>query len=92
VNVKFLSPATLSKKVERYQRRIGAHSKEKLVQFRVHPDLATFLYDERAERLEALEKQYDLTVDLRDDPRLRRDDIRVIFPRTRKDVTSEFQG
>ncbi len=89
---KVLSLASLAMKVERYLRRIGAHSKEKLVQFRVHPDFATFLYDERAERLESLEKQYDLTLDLRDDPRLRRDDIRIMFPRTRKDVTAEFQG
>ena len=25
-------------------------------------------------------------------PRLRRDDVRIVFPRTRKDVTAEFQG
>ena len=83
---------TLVMKFERYLRRVGAHSKEKHVQIRVHPDLASFIYDERSERLEVLEKQFGLTVDLRDDPRLRRDDIRVIFPRTRKDVTDEFQG
>jgi len=87
-----LSLPSLAMKVERYLRRIGAHSKEKLVQIRIHPDVATFLYDERAERLAALEKQYGLVLDLRDDPRMRLDDLRVIFPRLRKDVTSEFQG
>jgi ribonuclease G len=89
---KILSFPSLAMKVERYLRRIGAHSKEKNIQLRVHPELATFLYDERSERLAALEKQLDLRVDLRDDPRLRRDDIRIVFPRTRKDVTTEFQG
>ncbi|MDM7916718.1 MAG: ribonuclease E/G, partial [Candidatus Eisenbacteria bacterium] len=89
---KVLSLPSLAMKIERYIRRVGAHSKEKLVQFRVHPELATFLYDERAERIAALEKQLGITVDLRDDPRLRRDDIRIVFPRSRKDVTSEFEG
>ncbi len=89
---KIPSLPTLSMKVERYISRIGAHAKEKHVQLRVHPELATFLFDQRSQRLDALEKQLGLTVDLRDDPRLRRDDIRIIFPRTRKDVTDEFQG
>jgi ribonuclease G len=89
---KIPSLATLSMKIERYISRIGAHAKEKHVQFRVHPELATFLFDERSQRLDALERQLGLTVDLRDDPRLRRDDIRIVFPRTRKDVTDEFQG
>jgi ribonuclease G len=89
---KVLSLPSLAMKIERYLRRIGAHSKEKNVQLRVHPELATFLYDERTERLAALENHLGLRVDLRDDPRLRRDDVRIVFPRTRKDVTSEFQG
>lgn len=89
---KVLSLASLAMRVDRFLRRISAHSKEKRVQLRVHPDLATFLYDERSESLDELERQLDLIVDLRDDPRLRRDDIRIVFPRTRKDVTAEFQG
>ncbi len=86
------SMQTLAMKFERYLRRIGARSKEKHVQIRVHPDLATYLYDERAEGIEALEKRFGLTVDIRDDPRLRTEDIRILFPRIRKDVTDEFQG
>jgi ribonuclease G len=83
---------TLAMKFERYLSRIGARSKEKHVQLRIHPELATYLYDERAERIEGIETRYGLTVDIRDDPRLQRDDIRILFPRTRKDVTDEFQG
>jgi len=89
---KVLSLASLAMRIDRTLRRISAHTKEKRVQLRVHPDLATFLYDERSERLDALERELDMVLDLRDDPRLRRDDVRIIFPRTQKDVTAEFQG
>ncbi|MBD3163416.1 MAG: Rne/Rng family ribonuclease [Candidatus Eisenbacteria bacterium] len=89
---KVLSCASLAMKVDRFLRRIAAHSKERHIQLRVHPELATYLYDERSETLASQEKQLGLTVDLRDDPRLRRDDIRIWFPRLRKDVTAEFQG
>ncbi len=87
---KVLSPNSVLMKVDRFLRRISAHSKEKQIQLRLHPDAATYLFDARSERLEELEKELGLRVDIREDPRMRRDDIRVVFPRTQKDVTAEF--
>jgi ribonuclease G len=89
---KVLSFPSLAMKVERTLWRVGASAKEKLVQLRVHPELATYLYDERSDRIEDLERQYGMTIDLRDDPRLRRDEIRIYLPRIRKDVTAEYHG
>jgi ribonuclease G len=88
---KILSGNSVAMRVDRFLRRIAAHSKEKNIQLRLHPDAATHLFDIRAERLEQLEKELGLKVDVREDPRLRRDDIRIIFPRVQKDVTAEFQ-
>lgn len=87
---KILSGNSIAMRVDRFLRRIAAHSKEKNVQLRLHPDAATHLFDVRAERLEELEKELGLKVDIREDPRLRRDDVRIIFPRLQKDVTEEF--
>ena len=87
---KILSGNSVAMRVDRFLRRIAAHSKEKNVQLRLHPDAATHLFDVRAERLEELEKELGLKVDVREDPRLRRDDVRIIFPRLQKDVTYEF--
>ena len=87
---KILSGNSVAMRVDRFLRRIAAHSKEKNVQLRLHPDAATHLFDVRAERLEELEKELGLKVDVREDPRLRRDDVRIIFPRLQKDVTDEF--
>jgi ribonuclease G len=87
---KVLSLNSVLMKVDRFLRRVSAHSKEKQIQLRLHPDAATFLFDTRSERLEQLEKELNLRVDVREDPRMRRDDIRVYFPRVQKDVTAEF--
>ncbi|MFH1143550.1 MAG: Rne/Rng family ribonuclease [Candidatus Eisenbacteria bacterium] len=89
---KTLSLPATAMRVERSLRRVGARTKEKEVQVRVHPDLAVHLFDARGQRLERLERQYGITVDLREDPRLRRDEIRILFPRMNKDVTADFSG
>jgi ribonuclease G len=89
---KILSLASAAMRLERSLRRVGAHSKERDVQLQIHPDLAVYMLDQRAHRLEWLERQYGFTVDIREDPRLRHDEVRIYFPRLKKDVTSEFQG
>lgn len=86
---KVLSARSISLHVDRTLRRVAAHAKEKLVQLKMNPTIATYLF-ERSAHLEKLEKKLGLKVDIREDPRLRRDDIRVIFPRTRKDVTDDY--
>jgi ribonuclease G len=86
---KVLSLRSMALKVDRALRRVGAHTKEKLVQLRIHPDMATHLFD-RSEHMEELEKKLGIRVDIREDPRMRRDDLRVLFPRLKKDVTEEF--
>ena len=79
-------------RVERSLRRIGARTKEKEVQLWVSPDLAVWLFDARGDRLEALERRYGFIVDFQEDPRLRRDEFKIVFPRSKRDVTSEFEG
>ncbi len=87
---KVRSLASAAMKVERSLQRVGAHSGEKEVQLRVHPALAEYLFDQRGERLQRLERQYGLRIDIREDPRLRRDALNIYFPRMKKDVTADF--
>jgi ribonuclease G len=89
---RILSLPSSAMRLERSLRRVGAHSKERDVQLQLHPDLAVYILDQRAHRLEWLERQYGYIVDIREDPRLQRDEVRIYFPRLRKDVTAEFQG
>jgi hypothetical protein len=53
--------------------------------------MAQHLFAENSERLARLEKQFSFQIDLRDDPRLRRNEVKVIFPRTNEDVTERFR-
>jgi ribonuclease G len=79
-------------RLERSLQRVGVNSQEKQVRIRLHPRLAVYLFDERGDRIERLERQYGLRIDFMEDPRLRSDEIRIYFPRKKKDVTAEFQG
>ncbi|MCK4412571.1 MAG: Rne/Rng family ribonuclease [Candidatus Eisenbacteria sp.] len=89
---KALSLPASAMRVERSLRRLGARTKEKEIQLCIHPDLAVYLFDERGERISRLESQYGLVIDVREDPRLRRDEVRIFFARMNKDVTAEFVG
>jgi ribonuclease G len=89
---KILSLSSSAMKLERYLQRIHARSGERQVQIRVHPVLAEYLLDERAARLAELEKRWNMRLDIREDPRLRRDEIRIFFPRTQRDMTDEFRS
>jgi ribonuclease G len=88
---KQLSLHSVALKVERLLTRIGVNTQEKLIELRVSPDMAQHLFAENSERMARLEKQFNFQIDLRDDPRLRRNEVKVIFPRTNEDVTERFR-
>jgi ribonuclease G len=88
---KILSLQSVSLKLERTLTRIGVNTQEKQIELRVSPEMAQYLFAEISERLARLEKKFKFEIDLRDDPRLRRSEIRVIFPRTNEDVTERFR-
>jgi ribonuclease G len=88
---KVLSLESVALRVERLLSRIGVNTQEDQVELRVSPELAHHLFSENAERLTDLEKRYKFELDVRDDPRLKRGEIKVIFPRTNEDVTERFR-
>jgi hypothetical protein len=78
-------------KVERLLTRIGVNTEEKMIELRVSPDMAQHLFAENSERLARLEHKFKFQIDVRDDPRLKRGEVKVIFPRTHEDVTERFR-
>jgi ribonuclease G len=84
-----LSSATL--KIERMLRRVGQRSKEKQLILRVHPDVAVHLVEQNADRLGRIEKSYRLRVEIRDDPSLRRDEIRLFHGKTFEEITKQYE-
>jgi ribonuclease G len=72
-------------------RRVGLRAMEKVLLLRVHPDLAVYLVEQNADLLEDLEKGYRYRIEIRDDPSLRRDEIRLFRGRTFEEITKQFE-
>jgi len=86
-----LSLTSAALKIERMLRRVGQRAKEKQLLLRVHPDVAVHLVEQNADRLGRLEKQYRFRVEIRDDPSLRRDEIRLFRGKTYEEITKQFE-
>ena len=86
-----LSLASATLKIERMLRRVGQRAREKQLILRVHPDVAVHLVEQNADRLGRLEKQFRFRVEIRDDPSLRRDEIRLFRGKTFEEITKQFE-
>ncbi len=88
---KVLSLASATIRIERMLRRVGLRAKEKVLLLRVHPDLAVHLVEQNSDLLENLERTYKFRIEIRDDPSLRRDEIRLFRGRTFEEITKQFE-
>jgi ribonuclease G len=87
---KVLSLESVLVKIERLLRRVHAKGAEKGIVVHVAPEVAVFMLEHNGRRLQEFEKRYKLQVDLRDDPALAREDIRLVSARSKKDVTAVY--
>jgi ribonuclease G len=87
---KVLSFESLATKIEHWIRRVGAKRKEKRIQLRVNSSLAIFLEEERRTILDNLERQYNMKIEIQDDPRLHREDFKIISMSTFRDLVQEL--
>jgi ribonuclease G len=87
---KVLSLESVLVKIERLLRRVHAKGAEKGMIVHVAPEVAVFMLEHNGRRLQEFEKHYKLQVDLRDDPALAREDVRLVSSRTKKDVTAVY--
>ncbi len=86
---KVLSFDTLANKVERQINRIGQRTKERRIQLRVNTSFGVFLEEQRAAMLESLEKQYRMRIEIQDDPRLHREDFKLVSLSNFRDLVAE---
>jgi len=70
---------------------VGQRSKEKQLILRVHPDVAVDLVEQNDDRLGRLEKQYRYRIEIRDDPSLKRNEIRLFRGRTFEEITKQYE-
>ena len=87
---KVLSLESVLVKIERLLRRVHAKGTEKGIVVHVAPEVAVFVLEHNGRRLHDFEKRYKLQVDLRDDPALRREEVRLVSAKSKKDVTGQY--
>jgi ribonuclease G len=85
------SPETMLVKLERVMRRVRAMGTEKRITIKVAPEIALFFVEQEARRFAELEKRFKLQVDLKDDPQLKRGDMKV-FTERKADLTKQVVG
>ena len=59
---------------------------------RVAPDVALFFVEQEARRFAELEKRFKLRVDLKDDPQLKRGQMRVFTDAKKHELTKQVVG
>jgi ribonuclease G len=88
---KVASPETMLVKLERVMRRVRAMGTEKRITVKVAPEIALFFVEQEARRFAELEKRFKLQVDLKDDPQLKRGDMKV-FTEKKAELTKQVVG
>ena len=87
---KILSLESVMVKLERLLRRVAAAGREKALVVRVAPEVAVYILEHGGRRLLELEKRYKLQVDLKDDPQVRREEVRLFSARTKQEITDQY--
>ncbi len=87
---KILSLESVMVKLERLLRRVSAAGKEKEVVIRVAPDVAVYILEHNGRRLAEVERRYKLSIDLKDDPQVRREEVRLFSARTKQEITDQY--
>ncbi|NOT35636.1 MAG: Rne/Rng family ribonuclease [Candidatus Eisenbacteria bacterium] len=85
------SPETMLVKLERAMRRVSAMGSERRIILKVSPDIALYFVEQEARRFTELEKRFKLAVDLKDDPQLKRGEMRVLTEK-KLDITKQVVG
>jgi ribonuclease G len=87
------SPETMLVKLERAMRRVAALGNERRITVKVAPEIALFFVEQEARRFAELEKRFQIMVDLKDDPQLKRGDMRVFSGGGKKqELTKQVVG
>ncbi|HEY6867370.1 MAG TPA: Rne/Rng family ribonuclease [Candidatus Eisenbacteria bacterium] len=83
---------TMLVKLERAMRRVVAMGGERRITVKVAPEVALYFVEQEARRFSELEKRFKLQVDLKDDPQLKRGEMRVFSAARKAELTKQVVG
>jgi thiol-disulfide isomerase/thioredoxin len=87
---KVLSLATLANRIEREVHRVFHKTGERIIQIKTSPMLGIYLLREKAEQLDELCTEHDMSIDVIDDPAMHRETFQVLSLRNDKDLLAEL--
>ena len=88
---KVASHETMLVKLERAMRRVAAMGGQKRITVKVSPEVALYFVEQEARRFSELEKRFKLQIDLKDDPQLKRGEMKL-FSDKKQDLTKQVVG
>jgi len=86
-----MGPDTTLTKIERWLQRSYAATRERRFVLKVHPEVATYILENREERLKSLRKATKARLELEEDNSLSPQDYRFFSLKRSLDVTAEFR-
>jgi len=84
------TPETIVRRVERAVRRMAAEGRREPVTLRLHPEVALHVLEQEHDFVKRLEKLAGFSLDLRDDPLLKPDEMKLVMKGAQRDVTQQY--
>ncbi|MEI6741174.1 MAG: Rne/Rng family ribonuclease [Gemmatimonadaceae bacterium] len=84
------TPETIVRRTERAVRRMAAEGRREPVTLRMHPEVALHVLEQEHDFVKRLEKLAGFPLDLRDDPLLKPDEIRLVVRGAQRDITQQY--
>jgi ribonuclease G len=84
------TPETIVRRTERAVRRMAAEGRREPVVLRLHPEVALHVLEQEHDFVKRLEKLAGFPLELRDDPLLKPDEIKLVMRGAQRDVTQQY--
>lgn len=87
---RLFTPETTVRRIERAVKRMAVEGKKDSLIVKLHPDVAMYVLEHERDLVRKLEKSLGFTLELRDDPRLKPDDFKLVVKGAERDVTRQY--
>ncbi len=84
------TPEAIVRRTERAVRRMAAEGRKEPVTLRFHPEVALHVLEQEHDFVKRLEKLAGFAIELRDDPLLKPDEIKLVMKGAQRDVTQQY--
>jgi ribonuclease G len=87
---RIFTPDTIVRRTERAVRRMAAEGRKESVTLRLHPEVALHVLEQEHDFVRRLEKLAGFPLEMRDDPLLKPDEIRLVVRGAQRDITQQY--